>query len=59
MKYNEDDFTVENYERLLDKITHQTIFYSDIEKYSEFTLWRHDLDFSIFILDAYEFYHGS
>lgn len=47
MNYNKEDFTEENYKKLLKKITNQTVFYQDFIEGSNFTLWRHDVDFSV------------
>ncbi len=46
-KYNEADFTENNYKNLLGKINTNTIFYDEIDTKNSFTLWRHDVDFSI------------
>ena len=40
------DFTEKNYKKILMKIKHNCIFYSEINKNKNFTLWRHDVDFS-------------
>jgi len=42
-----EDFTEKNYKMLLRKIQHKSIFYSNINKNKKFTLWRHDVDFSV------------
>ncbi|RXK07203.1 polysaccharide deacetylase family protein [Halarcobacter bivalviorum] len=47
MKFNEIDFTENNYENLLGKVKTNTIFYNEIDIGNSFTLWRHDVDFSI------------
>ncbi|WP_417328575.1 hypothetical protein [Halarcobacter sp.] len=47
MKFNEIDFTESNYENLLGKVKNNAIFYSEIDIKNSFTLWRHDVDFSI------------
>lgn len=47
--YNEDDFTEENYTKLLNiaKQNYKFIFYDEIGSYKKFILWRHDVDFSM------------
>jgi hypothetical protein len=45
--YNQSDFVEKNYKRILKKINSKTIFYDQTKVNSEFTLWRHDIDFSI------------
>ena len=47
IKFNEIDFTENNYENLLGKINNKSIFYDEIDTQSSFTLWRHDVDFSV------------
>lgn len=47
MKNDKQDFTERNYERLLKLIKNKTVFYDELEKYNVFTLWRHDVDFSV------------
>lgn len=42
-----EDFTEDNYHKLLKMISNETIFYSEIDKKNFFTLWRHDVDFSV------------
>jgi len=44
---NFEDFTENNYRKILNKINNKTIFYDEIDKYQSFTLWRHDIDFSV------------
>ena len=46
-KYNEDDFVEKKYKKILKKIKNKTIFYDQIKSKDNFTLWRHDVDFSI------------
>ena len=49
MNTYEEDFTVENYARLISlaKSKYQFISYSDLKKVDQFVLWRHDCDFSL------------
>jgi hypothetical protein len=46
-QYYIEDFTEENYARLLELIPNPTYFYDEVEKKRSFTLWRHDVDFSV------------
>jgi len=48
MNYFTEDFTEVNYRMLLKKIKNQTIFYKDIKQNNSFSLWRHDVDFSVY-----------
>ncbi len=45
--YNQSDFVEKNYKIILKKINNKIIFYDQIKVNSKFTLWRHDVDFSI------------
>ena len=47
LNFNTTDFTEKYYKTLLKKIKNKTIFYNEINKYDNFTLWRHDIDFSV------------
>ncbi len=47
MNYYEKDFTENNYRLLLKNIKYKTIFYKDVKKNINFSLWRHDVDFSV------------
>ena len=44
-----EDFTEENYRKYLQMIKCKTIFYEEAKKHEAFTLWRHDVDFSVHI----------
>jgi hypothetical protein len=45
--YNQSDFVEKNYKKILKKIKNKSIFYDQTKVNSKFTLWRHDIDFSI------------
>lgn len=47
LKFNQEDFSERNYKKILTKINTKTIFYDEIKSNNKFTLWRHDLDFSV------------
>lgn len=47
VKYFKEDFTEENYQKILESITNETIFYEEMEQKKGFTLWRHDIDLSV------------
>lgn len=49
INYYEDDFTEDNYSKLINtaKQNYDFILYDEIKKSEKFILWRHDVDFSI------------
>ena len=46
-KYYQDDFIEKNYKKLLKKINNKTVFFHEIKGKKKFTLWRHDIDYSV------------
>ncbi|WP_321469666.1 hypothetical protein [Halarcobacter sp.] len=47
MNYYENDFIENNYKSILENVKGNTIFYDEIVIKNSFTLWRHDVDFSV------------
>lgn len=49
VKYHFDDFTLDNYRRLIHiaKRNYAFRFYNDFDRDERFMLWRHDVDFSM------------
>jgi len=43
---NFNDFTEKNYIKIIKKINNKCIFFDEVNKKKNFTLWRHDVDFS-------------